>query len=62
MEHRGQVMIYSLLISERFKNANPENVLLYIMQDPVAEGFEYLRQRKMELNNLILGRNQLAKW
>jgi len=44
MEHRGQVMIYSLLISERFKNANPDNILLYIMENPVRNGFEYLKQ------------------
>ena len=42
--YRGQVMIYSLLISERFKNANPDNILLYIMEDPVRDGFEYLKQ------------------
>ena len=57
MEHRGQVMMYSLLISERFKNPNPDNILLYIMQEPVEDGFEYFEQRQMELNNLILGRN-----
>ena len=62
LEHRGQVLLYSLLISERFKNPNPDNILLYIMQEPVADGFEYLTQRYDELNNLILGRNHLAKW
>ena len=35
VEHRGQVMLYSLLISERFKNPNLDNILLYIMQEPV---------------------------
>ena len=44
MSYRGQVMIYSLLISERFKNANPDNILLYIMENPVRDGFEYLKQ------------------
>lgn len=39
--HRGQVMIYSLLITERFLNANPENILLYIMDDPISNGFKY---------------------
>ena len=43
MSHRGQVMIYSLLITERFKNANPDNILLYIMDNPVSLGFEYLK-------------------
>ena len=60
--YRGQVMIYSLLISERFKNANPDNILLYIMENPVQDGFEYLKQQKLELDSLILGRNELAKW
>jgi hypothetical protein len=31
--YRGQVILYSLLIAERFKNANPNNILLYIMDD-----------------------------
>jgi len=55
-------MIYSLLISERFKNSNPDNILLYIMENPVKDGFEYLKQQKVELDSLILGRNELAKW
>ena len=62
VSYRGQVMIYSLLIAERFKNANPDNILLYIMENPVSEGFEYLKQQKLELDSLILGRNELAKW
>lgn len=61
-EYTGQVMIYSLLISERFLNANPSNILLYIMDESVKSGFEYLRQKKEELDQLILGRNELAKW
>ena len=40
--YRGQVLLYSLLITERFKNANPENILLYIMDDDVGKGFEYI--------------------
>ena len=55
-------MIYSLLIAERFANANPDNILLYIMENPVQDGFEYLKQQKLELDSLILGRNELAKW
>lgn len=62
VSYRGQVMIYSLLISERFKNSNPDNILLYIMENPVKDGFEYLKQQKVELDSLILGRNELAKW
>lgn len=62
VSYRGQVMIYSLLISERFKNANPDNILLYIMENPVKDGFEYLKQQKLELDSLILCRNELAKW
>ena len=33
--YRGQVILYSLLISERFKNANVDNILLYIMDADV---------------------------
>ena len=62
VSYRGQVMIYSLLISERFLNANSDNILLYIMENPVKDGFEYLKQQKLELDSLILGRNELAKW
>lgn len=62
VSYRGQVMIYSLLISERFKNANPDNILLYIMDNPVKDGFEYLKQQKLELDSLVLGRNEIAKW
>jgi len=42
-EYRGQVIIYSLLISERFKHANPDNILLYIMDDQVKEGFDIVK-------------------
>lgn len=55
-------MIYSLLISERFKNANLSNVLLYIMDEKISDSFEYIKQSKLELDHLILGRNQIAKW
>ena len=44
--HRGQVLLYSLLIAERFKNANPENILLYILHDEVEQGFIYFKQQK----------------
>lgn len=64
MSYRGQVMIYSLLIAERFINANPDNILLYIMEPSLTggDGFEYLKQQKLELDSLVLGRNELAKW
>lgn len=54
--------MYSLLISERFKHSNSENILLYIMDDNVKDGFEYLKQNKLELESLIMGRNEIAKW
>jgi hypothetical protein len=50
-------MIYSLLISERFKNANLSNILLYIMDANIADGFEYIKQSKLELDHLIMSRN-----
>ena len=56
-------MIYSLLISERFTDlANPDNILLYILDDSVKAGFEVIKQVKSELDRLILARNELAKW
>ena len=62
-EHRSQVMIYSLLISERFKTPNESNILLYIMdEDLQQEGFKYIRQTKNELDYLIMCRNKIAKW
>ena len=32
------------------------------MDEPVENGFEYIKQRKSELDGLMLGRNELAKW
>jgi hypothetical protein len=62
MQYRGQVILYSLLIAERFKNSNPDNILLYIMDDDVKQGFDVIKQHKLELDALIIGRNELAKW
>jgi CRISPR/Cas system-associated exonuclease Cas4 (RecB family) len=46
ISYRGQVLLYSLLIAERFKNANDDNILLYIMDEKVSEGFEILKNFK----------------
>ena len=35
--YRGQVLLYSLIISERFLNANPDNILLFIMDDNIRD-------------------------
>ena len=43
-------------------NANPENILLYIMDDNLREGFQVIRQIKSELDAIVIGRNELAKW
>jgi hypothetical protein len=51
-----------LLIAERFKNSNPDNILLYILDDDVADGFDVIKQHKLELDALVIGRNELAKW
>jgi hypothetical protein len=32
------------------------------MENPVRDGFEYLKQSKLELDQLVLGRNEIAKW
>ena len=63
--YRGQVLLYSLLISERFlKGANPENILLFIMDEDVknTQSFQYIKQTRSELDSLVMGRNELAKW
>ena len=63
--YRGQVLLYSLLISERFvKSANPENILLFIMDDDVknTNSFQYIKQTRSELDSLVMGRNELARW
>jgi len=28
--HRGQVILYHLLLTERFLNSNPKNILMYV--------------------------------
>jgi len=36
--------LYGLLIAERFKQANPDNILLYIMnEDSSKQGFQYIK-------------------
>jgi len=35
--YRAQVLLYSLIISERFANANPTNILLYIMDNELKD-------------------------
>jgi len=60
--HRGQVLLYSLLMAERFKNSNDDNILLYIMDDNVKERFEIVKTKQMEINAIIICRNRLAKW
>jgi hypothetical protein len=37
ISYRGQVLLYSLLISERFLNANPENILIFIMDENIRD-------------------------
>jgi hypothetical protein len=32
------------------------------MDEDVKGGFQYLRQQKCELDALVIGRNELAKW
>lgn len=60
--YRAQVIIYCLLISERFLNSNPDNILLYILDDDIENGYQIISENKNELDQLIIGRNELAKW
>ena len=50
------------MITERFLNSNPNNILLYIMDENVAEGFDVIPQVKNELDYLVVARNEIAKW
>jgi hypothetical protein len=32
------------------------------LKDPTSQSFQYIKQTKSELDSLIIGRNELAKW
>lgn len=59
--HYGQLMLYSLLTSERFENANKRNILLYIMDNVIKYSFYYIEENRININPLIRARNKLAK-
>ena len=50
-------------MSERFKNANTDNILLYILEgyDDHSKGTEIIQHNKLEIDGIIIGRNKLAK-
>lgn len=56
--HRGQVLLYSLLLTERFIESNNSNILLYLMKK--SKTF-YIKTIRSELCLLIQRRNELAK-
>ena len=56
--HRGQVLLYSLLLTERFMSSNNQNILLYLMKK--SKTF-YIKTIRSELCLLIQRRNELAK-
>ena len=57
--HRAQVILYSLLISERFlERASKNNMLLYIMKTGKTH---FIKAMRSELWALIQRRNELAK-
>lgn len=56
--HKGQVLLYSLLLTERFVHSNNTNVLLYLMQKGKTY---YINTIRSELGLLIQRRNELAK-
>eukprot|EP00347_Sterkiella_histriomuscorum_P013745 403363527 len=56
--HKGQVLLYSLLLTERFINHNNSNLLLYLMSK--AKTY-YINTIRNELCILIQRRNELAK-
>lgn len=58
------MLIYSLLIGERYgQKANPDNLLVFIMDDKIdAQSFVEVKYDKDALDKLIMCRNELAKW
>ncbi|XP_047338486.1 DNA replication ATP-dependent helicase/nuclease JHS1 isoform X2 [Impatiens glandulifera] len=56
MEHRAQVMLYTLLMSERYSN-NVDSGLLYYLHTDQTEG---IMVRRSDLIGLIMRRNELA--
>jgi hypothetical protein len=60
--YQGQVLIYSILISERFMNANKDNFLVYIMKTEEDGWFKEIKQSTNALAQLIIKRNEIAKW
>ena len=58
--HRGQLLLYALLITERFQNANPQNILLYLNTYNKPKTY-YISIVRQELCLLIQRRNELAK-
>jgi len=56
--HKGQVLLYSLLLTERFVNSNNQNILLYLMSKGKTY---YINTLRNEVCLLIQRRNELAK-
>lgn len=56
--HRGQVLLYSLLLTERFNNSNNQNILFYLSKTPKTY---YIKTIRNEICLLIQRRNELAK-
>ena len=57
--HRGQVMLYSLLFSERYlKQASGRHLLVYILKE---EKTKFIKASENELRSLVQKRNELTK-
>lgn len=50
------------MFSERFKNFNNENLLVYIMKYGEDGWYKNIKTMKGDINMLIIKRNEIAKW
>ena len=62
-EYHGQVIIYGLMLAERFKTqASEENLLVYTKEDNILNSNVVVRNNKDTLDAIMLIRNRIAKW
>lgn len=57
MEHRAQVILYTLLMSERYLNENVDSGLLYYLHTDETRG---IKVQRSDVVGLIMRRNELA--
>lgn len=58
MEHRAQTMLYTLLMSERYKTEVPSGLLYYTQSEEVIR----VPAARNEIRGLVIARNQMASY